>query len=749
VEDEDGAPIANVAISVSPAVSDATSGADGVFSIGDVPIGVYTVMITAAGYAPESVAGVSVTAGQTANVDVSLAAAAPVSGAVTGKVVMYDSKEGEEANPALANATVALVDAYALAASSSKTPLETLAAQSTLAATTNSIGEFTIANVAPGLYFIHAAPATTDMGGVLPGGDESRRSFYVAAGATENKTIVLSQQPSSSAQYVGSAQCLQCHAGPIGGIPAKADFKSTLHALVYRAPDDVAADIQDLSNYPNANAAHVFFKDGNSRDNTGASDTYGLRLSAADGFSAFSSYVVWLGFDGRYFMQFSDNALTMKSEKYYVEFTFGGHGIYKERWITRVDKDKHYASTAGGSSSYYVLPVQYDERLQAGAEPFHPYPSPQSQSNWNAPTVDGGPAVTPGKSKSFDLNCAGCHFTGNTLTRDADGLYHAAALAPAVANDAEAGVIDYDGDGKKEEMIIGCEACHGPGSEHASSGGAQKKLVLSRFLSAERDAMLCGRCHTRGTGHGEAVGEGEHTEYPSSGDITSDPATLAFPYPGIGYAEFVADFHNDNPGVWADEVGHSRQHHQQFPDLQKSLHYKNPYDLLGCSDCHDLHSRDIGASLRKRSDNNDLCLDCHAPYGFGLSEGYGWQAEAVAVSEHMSEYAGMTSGYDPLNLGLFAEDTATGGAGQCATCHMPKTAASQARFIHETVNANGQPSGGRIRGDISSHVFDIITPAVSQGLYNNVATNRQMPNSCGSCHNSVSDNLDYSYKRAQ
>ena len=76
---------------------------------------------------------------------------------------------------------------------------------------------------------------------------------------------------------------------------------------------------------------------------------------------------------------------------------------------------------------------------------------------------------------------------------------------------------------------------------------------------------------------------------------------------------------------------------------------------------------------------------------------------------------------------------------------MPKTAASQSRWIHETVNAQGQPSGGRIRGDISSHIFDVVTPAESLALYNSVATNRQLANSCGSCHNAVTDDLDYAY----
>ncbi|MBI2435300.1 MAG: carboxypeptidase regulatory-like domain-containing protein [Candidatus Hydrogenedentes bacterium] len=735
VDDDTGQPIANASVATEPDSAGDTSAADGTYQIADIPVGAYTVIVSATGYGTQEFVGVSVAVGQTTTLDARLVAPAGTTGAVTGTVMKHDAPD----DTPLPGATVALVDATALAASDSQTPLETLAATSPYTALSDGTGAFEIEGVLPGSYFIHATPAAADLATVLPGGDSSRESFEVAAGkAVTTVDIVLSQQPSPSASFVGTALCLGCHNGTVA--PDKTGYRQTLHALVYRAPDQ-ASSIQDLSPYPNANAAHAYFKDGNERDNTGAGDEYGLRLNSAT-FPMFTTtnpadvYDVWLGFEegtSKYFMQFSDAAGEVMSEKYYVEFTFGGHGVYKERWITRVRANGAYdPDPAGGDSSYYVLPVQFDENLQEGVEPFHPY----NYTNWGPPAAEAGPTRTPAKGKSFDLNCAGCHFTGTTLVRDTNGLYHADAANTTNA----AGIIDYDGDGTKDEMVIGCEDCHGPGSEHVT-GGSPPKLVLSRYLSAERDAMLCGRCHTRGAGKGHFTGTEEHPEYPSRGTDTLD-----FPAPGIGYDEFVAEFHNDAPGLYGDAVGHSRQHHQQFVDLQKSTHYKNPYQLVGCSECHDLHNRDIGPSLAMNAENNELCLSCHAPYGFGLTGEYSLQAEGEAVSRHMLENAGMPAGYDPLNLAGIS--TATGGVGQCATCHMPKTAASQSRFIHEQVNEQGQPSGGRIRGDISSHVFDIVTPAASQVLFNTAASNKQMPNSCGSCHNTLAaDDPDYAYKR--
>lgn len=728
------APINGASISTQPSVPGTASAGDGTFTISNVPVGVYTIVVKATGYAKQKVAGVSVTAGQSASVNIDLLVPPATTGSATGSVLKHNAPS----DTALPGATVALVDAEALEASGSKTPLETLAAASPYTAVTDGTGAYLIEGVTPGRYFVHAYPSLADQATVLPGGDTSRTSFEVEAGDVAVVDVVLSQQPSPSAAYVGSATCLICHNGTVA--TDVSDFKKTLHALVYRAPDQTSS-IQDLSDYPNANAAHAYFKDGNSRDNTGAGDEYGLRITVA-AFPKFAlstpanNYDIWLGYESgtsKYFMQFSNQAGTNVSEKYYVEFTFGGHGIYKERWITRVLANGSYdANAAGGDSSYYILPVQYDEALQQGAEPFHPY----NNGFWGAPAVNGGPAVTPAKNKSFDLNCAGCHFTGNTLARDAGGLYHADALNPL----AGGGIIDYDGDGVKDEMVIGCESCHGPGSEHMAASGAPK-IVLSRYLSAERDAMLCGRCHTRGAGKGAFTGTSDHPEYPSKGTDA-----IEFPAPGVGYAEFVSSYHTDNPGVYADKLGHSRQHHQQFPDLQKSGHYKNQYQLVGCSECHELHNRDIGPSLSMSSDDNGICMTCHSPYTFGLPEGYSFEDEAQAVAAHMNEYAGMVAGYDPENTAGFASDFAAGGSGQCATCHMPKTAASQSRFVKEQVDGDKQPAGGMVRGDISSHIFDVITPAESQALYITATTNKQLPNSCGSCHNSVSDDLDYAYK---
>jgi hypothetical protein len=715
------APIAGASVVVHPIERNAASGADGRFTFPDLPIGVYTLEILATGFEPGA-GTASVLAGQSVDLTIDLAVPEVTTGIVTGVVRRH--APATEANRELAGARVVLIDAAALAASAERAPMEALAATSPYAATTDAAGAYTISGVVPGRYFVHAAPKVEDATTVLPGGDASRTSFDVVADTSVAKDLVLSQQPSPAATYLGTSTCLLCHSG---ATVDQSNWKHTLHANVYRLPDQVSAN-QNLSRLPNHDSAHAFFKDGNPRDNTGAGDGLGLVIASAV-FTKFpTNYNLILGFDTRYFVQFQNTASGVISGKYYADFTFGGHGVYKERWVTRVSTNGTYDPTPGGNSSYYILPLQFDEALQAGVEPFHPY----NPANWGPPTVAGGPAVRPAQNKSFDNNCAGCHFTGTSLTVDAEGNFH------ADATDTMGGPFDYDGVGGPDDVAIGCEACHGPGSEHIAGGpGIGKRIVMPSKLSAERSNQVCGNCHTRGVGKGTLAGS--HSEYPSAGT-----GPLTFPRPGIGLAQFLTDFHSENPGLFGDDAGHSRQHHQQWNDFVRSTHAKNQFELLACDDCHDLHDRAIGPSLSARVDDNSLCLSCHHYYTFGLGNppwlpqvSWSRQAEAEAVSAHMTEEADMTVGYDPLDLARRINDAKIGGVGRCTSCHMPRTAASQSRWVHQSVDSSRQPTGPRVRGDVSSHLFDIITPAASQSLFNGGGANNQLANSCGNCHNAV------------
>jgi Cytochrome c554 and c-prime/Doubled CXXCH motif (Paired_CXXCH_1) len=173
--------------------------------------------------------------------------------------------------------------------------------------------------------------------------------------------------------------------------------------------------------------------------------------------------------------------------------------------------------------------------------------------------ADSWSAYHPGEQKPYD--CGSCHTTGYRPEGNQDGLE---------------GLI-----GTWTEPGIGCEACHGPGSNHAEYPYQEKMTVTN-------DQELCGSCHVRG----------DISKIPASGDFI--------------------------------------KHHEQFNEIRTSKH-----SALDCSSCHDPHKSVLfaptdkktgtpGYGIRMSCENcheeetnhfnewsqsgNHACIDCHMPY---------------------------------------------------------------------------------------------------------------------------------------
>jgi hypothetical protein len=65
--------------------------------------------------------------------------------------------------------------------------------------------------------------------------------------------------------------------------------------------------------------------------------------------------------------------------------------------------------------------------------------------------------------------------------------------------------------------------------------------------------------------------------------------------------------------------------------------------------------------------------------------------------------------------------------GRCTTCHMPRTARSGSWVT--------DADGFTIRGDLSSHTFDNISPATGEAM--GEAAVAPVPNSCVECHRGI------------
>jgi hypothetical protein len=228
-------------------------------------------------------------------------------------------------------------------------------------------------------------------------------------------------------------------------------------------------------------------------------------------------------------------------------------------------------------------------------------------------------------TENLPYDCGACHTTGYNPSGNQDDL---------------PGLI-----GTWAEPGIKCEACHGPGSLHASNPQGYSMQI-------DRDAEACGECHIRG-------------------EIEAVDAKDGF-----------------------------IQHHEQYEELFQSKHI-----TLDCVVCHDPHSgvvqlREAGEqTVRTRCENchfeqakfqNNVshkalglsCLECHMPRitmsAWGVPEKF-----TGDIRTHIMAI-------DPLQIGQFSEDGATalsqiGLDFACRHCHGAGLGAE--RTDEELINA--------------------------------------------------------------
>jgi predicted CXXCH cytochrome family protein len=523
-----------------------------------------------------------------------------------------------------------------------------------------------------GSYFVTVVPAANDTEH-LPGGQLCRDATEVAALAGGRVDLDVTFRIPDGAEYVGSTVCTNCHGRTHQAETMMANGFRSMHG-------DVGRQRLDEGMWPGFEAARQKFTAGTriwfyGYDATRSMDKY--RTSETDpgpgpGPGDQRRVVMQLHRNGdQYAISLINlaNALDpLNNRQYPVEFSYGG-GIYKQRYVTLIN------------GSRYMLPVQFQDegnesypRTSKVWRDYHMATSWYDEAN--------GALKLPTNAKAFDKTCAGCHFTGYSLTGNDQTGYRAHAV------EDPAGLLDYDGNGRIEEMNIGCESCHGAGSEHWAAAGQGKHIVSPRLLTPERENMLCGGCHSRSLGK----------------DGTENPVDVnnRMPVPGIDRGTYIAN-HTSRPDaaasdLWNDPAQHSKSHHQQYTDFIRSGHYRNETRLLTCSSCHDPHGSDEQYLLRMPLGGNALCDACHE----------------VDVGAHTTAAVGFDHG---LANAL------------CTDCHMVPTAKTGA----------GRP--GRLNGadqywqnDIRSHLFGVPRKAAIQGVAAASAMPIPYTDACGACH---------------
>jgi len=604
-------------------------------------------------------------------------------------------------------------------------PLEDLIeahAATYLKGVTDAAGVYRIATVpatgtpAPA-YFVVAVPAAADAVH-LPGGTLCREPRAGSGIVGRQVNMQVSSKPGAGAFYVGASVCYTCHgrqhekytlhlngirpmgkAGPLQ--KANAFFPRWNEPLAKFGAGDATAGGTTLYYYNTASVVPANATDWRvSETNPGTGVVLTARLYTEG---------------GKYFVQLQDFAAAPTTVTYQAEFSYGG-GLYKQRYMAKI------------GVSRYILPIQYNFDSAAAGSGIDEATDPAvrwtwqqynlASNGWFVPAT--GALAVPGKGKAFDNNCAGCHFTGFSLTGDATAGW-AAHGVPDVN-----GEVDYDGDGQPELMNTTCENCHGPGSDHWAAAGQGKRIVSPRLLTPEREVTICAQCHTRTLGFAAGA-----TEAPLN-------AAGAMVLPGTKRSEWLKSYVTKvNDGLWnntKDTTGgtrvtlgdgiHPRQHHQQASDFLKSRKYRNPFDLLTCASCHDPHGtgdqaippvapHQMKAPLDTAPATAGLCLGCHAPF-FPAGADVGARMQAHWTAQGIVD-AGM-------------------GSIRCSDCHNPKTAKSGAGLKQKLLGSDQYWSG-----DISSHLFQVprrtvIAGKVGSGITGNDLQPIPFTNKCGGCH---------------
>ncbi len=483
--------------------------------------------------------------------------------------------------------------------------------------------------------------------------------------------------------YVGPEKCLQCHNNSILGDAT--GWRSSLHANGYSVVLDDAHSMENLYGI-------IADYDQNGIDDFKDGLDFNTISSVFDPYKPNAPVLGYNPTDGY--------TITIGQVTHKVYLTYGGSGLYKQRFGVRIN------TSEGESDAIYISPIQFNEKTYEYVL-YHP-DAWYDGSNQPIFTPSSTLADAATNSRNLSKGCSGCHVTGLELTQSAAGewIAHGASVDPATESMyLDPNIFDIDNDGDLDQINIGCERCHGPGGDHATTPTAANIINPETDLTIDQANNLCGMCHSRG--HSLPNG------------------TFSFPFDDNNMlswtvGDLVADFYSDGGGYWGDGI-QSKKHHQQFYDFYKSSKPVSQFEPVGCFSCHDVHNTSehhirteiaeedsLGApiTIATNNDDNSLCLSCHATHGHFSDIPKEWVAN---YSTYESEIAAVVTNHtrhswDPT------DQNGTNGASRCSKCHNPKMAKSAIAY------------------DIHSHTFDPVSPEKTIEF--------DMPNACAvSCHN--------------
>lgn len=277
-----------------------------------------------------------------------------------------------------------------------------------------------------------------------------------------------------------------------------------------------------------------------------------------------------------------------KFTKEQVAFVYGS--LWKQRYFIKIGDD------------YFPLPVQWD----VGNRAWRPYLVPKGGDWWAA-------LYPPdNKQRPTSALCDGCHS------------------------------VDYDIHTKRvAEWNVGCERCHGPGSEHAAHP-SRGNIINPAQMDSVASTDTCIQCHSQGQPLTNPI-EGKYYDWPVGYRV------------GLKLQDFwkLEDCTLGQTTFYYFPDCTAHKNRMQGNDFAQSVMYRRG---ITCSSCHDVHGTANSAQLRKPADQ--ICLDCHGP---STPNG----PHTSSLEEHTRHKAGSQGS-------------------QCVACHMPaiETEGVPGAFVH-------------------------------------------------------------------
>ena len=205
------------------------------------------------------------------------------------------------------------------------------------------------------------------------------------------------------------------------------------------------------------------------------------------------------------------------------------------------------------------------------------------------------------------------------------------------------------------EWNVGCEKCHGPGSEHVKQP-SRKNIVNPARLDHVQATNVCIQCHSQGQPLNNPI-QAKYYDWPVGFDVGKNlPDFWKLEEHKLGEQSFTH---------FADGTAHKNR--MQGNDFVQSAMYTHG---IACHSCHDVHGTANNADLLKPA--SVLCLECHGPQSPN-------GPHASTIEAHTHHLAG-----NPGN--------------ECVACHMPK-------IEPEISDVN-----------VRSHTFRFITPSDTETL---------------------------------